>query len=672
MISNFDVRNNWVNIFESYKTNNDIIELRKSIIKLIFEIDQNDYSVFATSIRENYEIIVECLENPSLSKLEILKIGNINPKSFMRYYTTKHQFCNYLIINNITDDLYDLIFKFLNNREKILQRKSYIYLFENLFNIVKMSSSMEFSDKTFFIHYHFFNNDKNCNKDRDVVNSLINFYLYLLKGNIGTFEILSQSILTYDLLITKLNSGFRIVKHSYLLDIPKFDRFMFVVSNNTGKHRVGQLNRILSFDSTFIKNESLKNAYKFYIWLYENENIYLRYNTMSYIDKFIYLIDEIGNNIITVKIKHILEFKNNSIANLSDPSKAVALSKVKNFLKFIEQENFVNVEPTAYKLFQTTNTHSKSDKRMYSYIESEQIIQAIEKFIQKSRDTDEQLLYKLYNIIIKVQRITPLRVSTILSLKLNCIEKISDNSYILKTPSKTKEIEEYNITKKVKELINEVIILTNKIRMNADDLIKDSLFIHRYKRYSKISVINPATYGTVINKFCKELNIKPIRQTGIRNLFNNQVSSYVINNYNNDSLISQLTKHSLNVHFKYYDSYDIREICEKLYLIKIGDLNLNGKVKLFKSEESNELSNSSGYCISNKCLDNSLFDCMLCKYFETTLDNEQFFTNAIDKIDQEIYYQEIVHEKEFLVTKKRILVAYYAKILELKIENETR
>lgn len=182
-------------------------------------------------------------------------------------------------------------------------------------------------------------------------------------------------------------------------------------------------------------------------------------------------------------------------------------------------------------------------------------------------------------------------------------------------------------------------------------------------------MINSNTYHVILNSICTENNIDNLGQTGIRNLFNSTVSKHIIDNQLNENIIPQITKHSISTHFQNYDSYDIENFCENLYLVKIGEIELEGKVLFVKSMNSHHLEGNIGYCSSEKCLNNTLFDCFVCKYFETTISHESFFIDAISKIDFEIYNQSIKHEKEFLITKKSLLVKYYSKILELK-ENE--
>ena len=56
----------------------------------------------------------------------------------------------------------------------------------------------------------------------------------------------------------------------------------------------------------------------------------------------------------------------------------------------------------------------------------------------------------------------------------------------------------------------------------------------------------------------------------------------------------------------------------------------------------------------------------MCDKFVSTIDCIPFFEKEIELIDDMILKQTIPHEKEFLNSKKRLNVAYLAKLYELE------
>lgn len=659
--------------FNLFNMNNKVSfnEFQKYIINVYLDIDNGKYNGnFLEEFQEKREVLLDFIKNKTKKKENQITKLDICPYSFIKYFRTKQQFETFIVLKSDSKEICSIINNFMNNKEWVINRVSYDYLFDNLFKIKFINSLDDFSDELFYMHFHYFLNDQESNNTNDVLNSLIKFYIYLLKNSCGNFTNISISILTYDNLITKLKSGFTVVSHNPYQNIPTSKKFLLRLDGSVTKNRVGVKNRILVVDSSFINNEKLAFCYIYYIWNDNSENIILKYSSIVYINSFIKILDENKSNEVVINISHILKFKSKIISDLKDSSKAVVLSKVKSFIKFLEAADLVKLDNNIYNFLKSVNTHSKGDKRKFSFDEINTIESCLySKTLNTSLNMEFNLLYKLIYIAFKIQKSTPLRISTIFSLKTNCLEKISQRSYILRTPSKTKEVEVYNITEKTKLLIEEAIVLTSHIRKFAPNYLKESIFIYERKRYKSISMINSNTYHVILNSICTENNIDNLGQTGIRNLFNSTVSKHIIDNQLNENIIPQITKHSISTHFQNYDSYDIENFCENLYLVKIGEIELEGKVLFAKSLNSHHLEGNIGYCSSEKCLNNTLFDCFVCKYFETTISHESFFIDAINKIDFEIYNQSIKHEKEFLITKKSLLVKYYSKILELK-ENE--
>ena len=168
-----------------------------------------------------------------------------------------------------------------------------------------------------------------------------------------------------------------------------------------------------------------------------------------------------------------------------------------------------------------------------------------------------------------------------------------------------------------------------------------------------------------------ELGLNQLGGTGIRNYYNTNVTLYAVKTGNGKALVSQLSKHTLETHLRYYDNSDVYSLCEQYFDVTIGDLDFNGNVvKDFAGSIENTVENGCGYCKNNHCNNTTMFDCFLCENFITTLNNKNVFEYEIDQLSNKIYNEQNEHEREFLVSKKRLLVAYLAKIIELEKESE--
>jgi len=63
------------------------------------------------------------------------------------------------------------------------------------------------------------------------------------------------------------------------------------------------------------------------------------------------------------------------------------------------------------------------------------------------------------------------------------------------------------------------------------------------------------------------------------------------------------------------------------------------------------------------CENNSYLDCLLCEYFIATIDRIPFFEEQINAIDKKTENALIIHDREDLVNKKRLLVNYLSRLL---------
>ena len=82
--------------------------------------------------------------------------------------------------------------------------------------------------------------------------------------------------------------------------------------------------------------------------------------------------------------------------------------------------------------------------------------------------------------------------------------------------------------------------------------------------------------------------------------------------------------------------------------------------------------NGRGYCSSEECKENNILDCLMCRWFRCTPTNIPYFQSEINKLNEMIEKQTIEHEKEFLIARKKLNVAYLFKCLELSEKKENK
>lgn len=156
-------------------------------------------------------------------------------------------------------------------------------------------------------------------------------------------------------------------------------------------------------------------------------------------------------------------------------------------------------------------------------------------------------------------------------------------------------------------------------------------------------------------------------QTGIRNYFQSKVTEYVLSTNKSEGMIKQLSGHSIMTHINYYEGTDFFKLMGEEYNVEIGKLDFTNNVRAtYDSNGEDIVQNSCGYCSSSQCVNHTDFDCLLCKYFVATVINIPLFEYEIEKISKIIYEEKIQHEKEFYITKKRLLVRYLSELKSLR------
>jgi len=184
-----------------------------------------------------------------------------------------------------------------------------------------------------------------------------------------------------------------------------------------------------------------------------------------------------------------------------------------------------------------------------------------------------------------------------------------------------------------------------------------------------ISVVRAENFSKHLDRVCKRINIRNLSSTGIRNYYQQEVSEYITKNNFDPMLIEKLGKHSINIHLRHYDNLDIRDFCTRYYKVDIGSVHLKGSIiEKGQFPESSTVAHKCGNCNLPDCILNGKLDCLMCENFVTTLNCIPYFEESITLIDKKILDTKLDHEKEFLFSKKKLLVAYLEKLLILSQE----
>ena len=645
-------------------------------------------------VKYKWEIITYLSHN-SIHRFDIILNNNTIPTSFFGApYKIKPQYNNYVafVIPNCNESTHDLFMSYLKSLDDtVLQSRlnmGAILMFMYLCEIgnCTFNSINDFNDATFKKHYDIITNKekslitgKAVSEDKVVAN-LISFYLWIQQSmneqkRKENFKIYSTQVLKYPRIISALKEKYVPVNYSIYEKPPKEDK-LIINSQDMTLHTTSLADKISVLDVSWIQNDMLRTWVKECFWYDETHIIQTRVKQYNCIFDFVKLIDAKSSKSSTpiVSTEDILKYKSTIISGkIQDSSAGRKFGLVKYFLNFLNDNQYINIDPMIFRLLVHHDNESLAYKETYTKDEVHQILDVYKRTYEKTDDSKFKLLYSLYYYIIAIQSVSEMRVSTILNLKTDCIkETLSSKGHIeykvvVQSKTSSNNSDEYNITRYVKSLIDEVKNITDNIRDEAIGIEKNYLFIYKRHNNSTISIVRQDALSVYHKKICNEHNIRYLRLGAIRNYYQQQVSNYVAQNGDDPMLIERLSKHGINVHIQHYDAVDIKAFCEKYYNIEIGNIELKGKIEKENLEDEHKtVAHGCGHCDSDKCVLSGNLDCLMCDKFVTTLDCIPHFENEIKLIDELIVRQKIVHEKEFLIAKKKLNVAYLTKLYELE------
>lgn len=633
-------------------------------------------------------------------KLEALRSPDFGPCSVVvtprRKEVTGREKCRIFVIPGLTEEQHSFIMNYLSSMadEMMVARltRGGIEMFSILFETGTLFCDFKkYKDDTFEEQFReiakripddpMYACSKRT-KQNACLSELINLYNWIENSldeetRRSNFKIYTLEVLKYQYFITAVKSGYKVVNYSIYENPPEVDKII-INPKNTFLHQNAEADKITNLDVSGITNDFLRKWVRECYWFDDNHIISTRTKQYSPIFEFVAIIDKKFKKTEKPKISvdDVLSFKASCVSqNTLDSTVARKLSFVKYFLNFLNENHYLEIDQLLFRLLIHHDNESNAYKETYTNAEIKQLLEAYKDSYEKCKDLDRKLLYTLYYYVIAIQSISEMRVSTILNLKTNCCyktldrNKLSEYKVVVQSKGSGSGVEEYNITRYVKGLIDEVKSLTDEFRKTVVGVEKEYLFIYRRHNRKVPGILRQDNLSTYHRNICKKYGIRCLRLGAIRNYYQQQVSNYVSKNGDDPMMIERLSKHGINVHIQHYDTVDIKDFCQRFYQVEIGSIELKGRVEENNNKpKENTVAYGCGHCELSKCILKGNLECLMCDKFVTTLDCIPFFEQEISRIDQMILNQPLQHEKEFLNNKKRLNVAYLTKLYELEAE----
>lgn len=677
-INCIELRNlSWDLLCNISKNDNYCLIVRNSKIRTILE--------FILFILDNQEIEIDqkrmFLENKknilNLVEHQVFNLNELNskttcPQSILNW-TYKKENVTY-IVQSKNVFLLKLFQEYMNNEfiqtSHIINNSMLFFsIFEESILPYEVSGYHDFCDEMFFScikRTALMTKDIKIGQRGSFPTRVISFFQWLVssKPNSLNFHLIDTVLLTYNHLAYKLINDYVVVKYSPY-EKTKFHKRMILIPSSDDSHIKGQSYKVVSLDVSDIENNLLRCWYTDFFWKCQTDSLYFRNKVFSKLKQLLIQIDKSYKpNDIDVQINEKDVFNYITICSVSgsnDSSIACDIYQLKKFLNYLELECKVKVKPVLYNLLTFKESERNSKKDAYLSKEIEKIISYL------------QVKNPLIALAVSIITSSEIRKESVLNLKVDCLEKTlslnGNDEYVVKIHTKRSdnEIEYVNINKYVKAYIEEALKMTENNRLNMTSYDKEYIFVRQVygRRISKR--LKSDSISNATKMACKELNIDYKGTHGYRNYYMQFVSEHISRENLSASFIPSLTGHSLQIHLSNYDQMDMIKFCEQFYNVSIGNVYLKGSIKKEANyDRKNIVVNNCGFCSKNHCDIEGQLDCFMCKSFITTLSCIPFFERSIDEIDKRIIKETISHEKDFLLSKKKLLVGYLSQLFTLK------
>lgn len=690
-------------IHSNYNTNNKQ-HTSNLILWILYsiELDKKGYLKGSLSgqLAQNAEAISTYVCNVRSHKEAVFERIDFNPISIILVpanVNLKGKVCNEaFIVEKITAQQREFILQYISSLPaKSLARKLHSGL-PRFLNLLVSSDCFytefeSYNDTIFFKQFKTIKEIIQTSKNKEYYSALFKQYVFIeliyfynwIQSNMvekvcmNCFKKITPEILKYPYLTNLIMEEYEVVNYSIYEEPPKSDKWI-IQGQQMSLHKTSEADKITTFEVTTLKNEHLKKWVKECFWFDTFHHINHRKKEYNILLTFLKPIDTrySKEELPAITKEDILSFKARCVGeDCNDSTTARKLSMIKFFLNFIEDKEYIVIDELIYRLLSYHDTKSNGYKETYTKNEIKSLLEAYKHSYQECKDKDRQFLYILHYYIITIQSLSEMRVSTILNLKTDCLvktlERNGQDEYKVVVYSKVsgREPDEYNITHYVKNLIDEVITLTSDLRNEANGIVKDYIFIYKRHNRKAISTVRQDALSVHHKDVCAEYGIRQLNLGAIRNYYQQQVSEYVAKNGDDPMLVERLSKHGINVHIQHYDAVNITDFCQMLHEVEIGSIELKGDVRETNDKPAEAtVAKGCGHCSQPTCALAGNLDCLMCSNFVATLDCIPQFEKEIELIDEQILNEPLQHEKEFLINKKRLNVAYLTKLCELEVK----
>lgn len=570
--------------------------------------------------------------------------------------------------------LYNLLEEFIYSAYTTCKsHRQFFSHFQKSLNNKEINSILDFDINTFDNQFNYY---KELN-DRHYLSLLKSFYLMILNTpegkNIITFKDgIDCNMLQSPSFVRNYEQGYKLIYLNPLDNVPIEDKWLLIPNGIEAKSTKLNSFQYKPVDFSSIKDIHFKSILKIWFW---NSSVSLL-NRIDFLNILFKFIDFIFN---------LTTLENGTNCNMKDNKPYFNGEKVycyisyvksnnlhhnylyvvKNFLVYVYDNNlaFLDLEVLSY-----FNANIKQTQNNAKDIDNEDLLKIESKLKENSEINHINFLYYL---IFHISISSELRISQIINLDVNCIEKGANNQYYLVSNTKVTNGKKIKapITQHTKRFLDVAINTTSELRKEClNTSINNHIFIHNF--YSnKFKVISTRSFNDYLKSICKELNIYEYTSSNLRDTYITKAMEYAIKNNLSYLEMMAITWHkNWNTTSNHYVNTELKKYLESLYKVAIDGIAIKGTIKKEKDSELKHIdlvNGNCGYCSKDKCVLPNELDCLMCGGFVATVDRIPYFEQQISLLEDNILSTTTSHDKEHLTTIKSLYVRYLAELYSL-------
>lgn len=439
--------------------------------------------------------------------------------------------------------------------------------------------------------------------------------------------------------------------------MPDGDKWELIDNDSNSQHH----GKKFKFDFSYIKSDSIKNVVKAYIWRnYKENNITMR-SLYEYARKFIMIneflnqqqittLKELTNNNIDMLVSYLNTLVSPRGKGYATKSKKIVIDTLKNIIRW--GQLYMPNEVPKTEIF-TGNEYIGVNRKLKIDFIPDEVLEQINKAL-----VNEKNPYVKYGIIILQS--TGMRIGDMLNLTIYSVKPHLISGYTLTwyDHKNRKERQPMPVTNECAIAVEKLIGYTKELREQANDNIKNYLFIHKPvngKSANILKTIPRITYQQWISCFIKNNDIRNTKGEYYNlttHQFRRTLATDMLSKGTDLKAIQEVLGHSSAMttkkHYADVKDKERAEVFKNIGIIgninKVDETVITDKKDLiwFKENKDKGARMEDGYC-TKPCSEGKICDrllkrqkCYTCSRYITTPEYLQAHKNHLAELEKQL------------------------------------